>query len=216
MSAFHPVPPSKAVEFVEAAGVAGARRLITDFTAAGLIKSYAVSIETIEVDGNRVCIRDAAVPAELWQRVIRQGLVDDVWTGGTVRLPAADLIGGEPEIRITGIRFNEKYLQRLVDHHQGAIPKAVPPSIAKPTPVEEDELPAVSTPSTSSAKPDTSAIPAGALVVTVAQAQRALGVSRSTVNNMMNDGRLIRSGKEIGRMTRITVASIHELLGITT
>lgn len=214
MSAFIPIPPSKAVEFVEAAGITGARRLITDFTAAGLIKSYAVAIETIEVNGDPACVRNAAVPPELWQRVIREGLVDDVWTGGTVRLPAANLIGGEPEVRITGIRFNEKYLQRLVDHHQGAIPKAMPPSNAKPVSIEEDEPQAAPTHSTRSAKPDTSAIPAGALVATVAQAQLALGVSRSTVNNMMNDGRLIRSGKDLGRMTRITVASIHAVLGI--
>lgn len=213
MSAFQPIAPLKAVEFIEAAGVPDARRLIADFAAAGLIKSYALSVETIEVSGRRACTRDGAISPDLWQRVIRDGVVDDVWTGGTVRLAGASLIGGEPEVRITGIRFAEKSLHRLVDHHRGDGPKPAPAKKANPAPAEPveivgDEPPvAVSPPAR---QPDASAIPPGAEWCTVKQAQQATGFGRTKINEMMIDGRLVR--KKIDSAVRIEVASLRALL----
>jgi len=57
LTAFSPIPPMKAVEFVEAAGIADGRRLIADRAAAGLVKSYALVIETLEADGKRAQVR---------------------------------------------------------------------------------------------------------------------------------------------------------------
>lgn len=129
-----------------------------------------------------------------------------------MRLPTADLIGGEPEVRITGNRFNEKYLQRLVDHHLGAIPKATPASSSKTAATEEDEVQVIPTQAAAIRTPDASAIPAGALVISIAKAQQVLGVCRSTVNNLIRDKRL--SAKKVGRSTKIKVASIYAVLGM--
>jgi hypothetical protein len=219
LSAFNPISPSKAVEFAETAGVDGARRLISDFTAAGLIRSYALTIETIEVGGLAKCVRDSAVPVELWHRMIRDGLVDEVWTGGTVRLPGSRLIGGEPEVRITGIRFGDKHLQRMVAHHLGETAR---PPAASPAPLEAAETVAPTAPIDLAAAPevraktsgtDLSAIPPGALFVSVKQTQAALGLGRTKINELMNDGRLVRS--KIDGAVRIEVASIRALGGIT-
>lgn len=212
MSAFYPIAPLKAVEFVEAAGVSGGRRLIADFAAAGMMKSYALVIETIEVGGARHSVRDSTVSSALWDRIIRAGLVDEVWTGGTVRLPAAHLVGGEPEVRITGIRFSEKHLGRLVEHHTGA--QAQPaPAVKAPEAaaiiVDESHEP---TATPTRRQPDLNAIPPGALTVTVSQAQAALGLGRTKINELMNDGRLVR--RKIDRSVRIEVASIYALIGI--
>ncbi|MEH3103697.1 MAG: hypothetical protein PGN12_07300 [Sphingomonas phyllosphaerae] len=76
MTAFHPVPPAKAIQLVEAAGVPNAAQLIRDFTAAGLVKSYALVLETIEPAGRRTCVRGGAVPAGLWQRIVSDGVED--------------------------------------------------------------------------------------------------------------------------------------------
>ncbi|WP_341208692.1 hypothetical protein [uncultured Sphingomonas sp.] len=57
MTAFHPVPPTKAIQLVELVGVPNAAQLIRDFTAAGLVKSYALVLETIEASGSRICVR---------------------------------------------------------------------------------------------------------------------------------------------------------------
>lgn len=210
MSAFYPIAPLKAVEFVEAAGVSGGRRLIADFAAAGMMKSYALVIETIEVGGPRHSVRDSTVPPALWDRIIREGLVDEVWTGGTVRLSAGHLVGGEPEVRITGVRFSEKHLQRLVDHHHGTQVRpapAVKAPAAAATVVDDSHA---TTPKRR--QPDLNAIPPGALTVSVSQAQAALGLGRTKINELMNDGRLVR--KKIDRSVRIEVASIYALAGI--
>lgn len=216
MTAFQPMSPHKAVEFVEAAGVPDARRLIADFAAAGLIKSYALSVETIEVDGRRSCVRDGALSHELWQRVIHGGVVDDVWTGGTVRLPGADLIGGQPEVRITGIRFGEKYLQRVVDQHLGKSVKAKPLKKAPPVAVRvvEDAAEDVSVEAAPRRRqPDPVAIPPGAEWVKVSQVQQATGFGRTKINELMMDGRLVR--RKIDGRVLIEVASIRALLGVT-
>ncbi len=210
MSAFLPIPPMKAIDLVEASGVPDARRLIADFCAAGLVRSYALSIETTPVEGAATTVRDSAVSADLWKRIIRDRLVDDVWTGGTVYLPPADLVGGEPEVRITGIRFNAKYLQRLVDHHRRDIETyssvevaAVAPAAA---PIKEPAAERASQRRTV----DVAAIPPGALAVSVQQAQKALGLGRTKINELMNDGTLSKT--KIGRAVRIDVASIHALV----
>lgn len=212
MSAFYPIAPLKAVEFVEAAGVTGGRRLIADFAAAGMLKSYALVIETIEVGGARHSVRDSTISSSLWDRIICEGMVDEVWTGGTVRLPAANLVGGVPEVRITGIRFSEKHLARLVEHHEGVQVQpapAVKAPEAAASAVGDSQAPAAAP---TRRQPDLNAIPPGALTVTVPQAQAALGLGRTKINELMNDGRLVR--RKIDRSVRIEVASIYALLRI--
>jgi len=209
LSAFHPISPLRSVELVEAAGVPNGRRLIADFAAAGLIKSYALTIETIEAAGGTSIVRDSALPPALWRRIIHEDVVDDVWTGGTVRLRLAQPSGGEPEVRITGVRFNEKSLQRLIEHHCGTIATTMPLRKVKAVPAEPvQEQPIALSPR--ARKPDPVAIPAGTLWVTVKEAEQMTGFGRTKINDLMKDGRLVR--RKVDRATRIEVDSIHALL----
>jgi len=109
----------KAVQIVEAAGIEDAQTIVADFAAAGLVKAYALAIETIDARGKSACVRGATVPADLWQRVILDGIVADVWASGTFRLAGADLVGGPPAAIVTGVTFNAKHIDWLIAHHDG-------------------------------------------------------------------------------------------------
>ena len=209
MSEFRPLSPKKAIELAETDGVEDAARLIRDFAACGRIKSYAVVVETVEPGGGRRTVRDATLPTELWQRMIEEGRDDDVWPGGTVRLPGADLIGGKPAVNITAVGFNPSDLRRMIDRHLGRA--------SKPTGRAATRQPAAAAPQEPEARvsPATpaigvAAIPAGAVTVTIKQAMAALGLGRTMVDKLCGEGRLDR--RRVGGRALITVASIHALL----
>ncbi len=207
MTAFHPVPPAKAIRLVEAAGISNAAQLIRDFAAAGLMKSYALVLETIEPIGRRTCVRGGAIPTELWQRIVSDGVEDAAWIGGAVRLAGADMIGGKPAAFITGIGFNDKDLQRLIEHQQGGAPK--PAAAKKASIVGVEIVPELQSAKSPKRRPDPSAIPRGALLATVKQVEAALGFGRTKVNELMNQGRLERVAIDGG--VRITVESVKAL-----
>lgn len=210
MTAFHPVVPFKAIEFVEAAGIPDARRIVRDFAAAGLLKSYALSIRTVGADGRSSEIRGATVPVDLWHRIVREGAVEDVWTGGTVWLQA-DEARGIPEVWITSISFGEKYLHRLVEQLRGTDPKRKLSRNETPLAAGAIDPPACAAAEPKKKQADLSAIPPGTLTVSVKQAQAALGLGRTKINELMNDGRLVRTN--IDRAVRIDVGSIRALVG---
>lgn len=206
MSGFHSTSPLRAVAFAEDAGILDARRILSDFAAAGLLKSYALVVETLEVGGHRSTVRGGAVSAQLWQRIVHEGATEDVWAGGTVRLKRSDLGGDEPEVRITGISFNEKHLQRLISQAGAelAIKASKPPAAPNPAPAAKAEPPRSPT------STGVDAIPAGAMSVTVNQAMDALGLGRTKINELMGNGGLERV--KVGARTLITVESIRKLL----
>lgn len=203
MTKFRPIIARDAVCIVEAAGLPDGRRILADFAAAGLTKAYAQSIETIEVAGTTTCVRGSAIPADLWKRIIREGVVDDVWTGGTVRLQSSGLIGGLPEVLITSIGYNADHVERVADQHGGDRAKRAP-SLSDVTVADEPDAPAPQSVNTS---PDVTAIPDGALLVTVKQACAALGLGRTKVNELMQSGMLVRV--KIDGATRIDADSIR-------
>ena len=96
LTEFRPLSPKQALELANAAEVVDAERLIRDFAAAGLVKSYAAVVDTIAPEGSKTTVRDATLPTDLWDRLIEEGRDADVWTGGPVRLPGAELVGGNP------------------------------------------------------------------------------------------------------------------------
>ncbi|MBX7502146.1 helix-turn-helix domain-containing protein [Qipengyuania sp. YG27] len=51
----------------------------------------------------------------------------------------------------------------------------------------------------------------GDLTASVAQAEQATGLGRTTIDKLMRDGTLVR--KKVGRRTLITVESIERLVG---
>jgi hypothetical protein len=225
LTAFHPLPPKKAIQLVEEAGVIDAALMIRDYAAAGIVKSYAMVVETIGADGGRSCVRDAAIPVALWHRMIDEGADEGIWTGATVRLAGSDATA-VPKVNITGVRFNEGDLHKLVallgDGAVAAPDIRITPAVEAPAPVgvpetRTEDVPAVvDTPAPRKTRerrqPDPSILMPGKLLLTVAETQAALGLGRTKVNELMNDGRLVR--KHIDGGVRVEVASVRALAGI--
>jgi hypothetical protein len=208
----------KAAQIVETAGVQDAQTIIADFAAAGLVKAYALAIETIDARGQSACMRGATVPADLWQRVILDGIIADVWASGTVRLAGSELVGGPPAAIVTGITFNAKHIDWLIAHHDGvSVPRrrkrkaAAAPAISGPA--DEADVPAADVPSPKP-KANPAAIPAGALFASMEQTMLALNKSRGTIYNLIERGQLIRHNDGL-RSVSIDVASIRAFAGVT-
>lgn len=214
MTAFNPLVPSKAIEILEVAGIPHAHRLLRDHAAAGLVRSYATIAKSIDVCGTTSCVRGGSISTDLWRRIIREGVDDEVWTGGTVRLVADDLIGGAPGVEITGIEFNEADIQRLVSRHRGMVskhPRAKASAPAPTPPQEQNPPPPPPTPLRKAV--DLSALHAGALSLTVRETEAALSIGRTTLYKLLNAGDLERGPSKAG--TRITAASVRRYAGLT-
>lgn len=114
---------------------------------------------------------------------------------------------------ITGISFAEKHLQQIVDQHcvSAGPKKLVTKPAAQQAAVEASAKPDVTPASGRTRKADAASLPAGALLATGNQAMAALGVGRTKLYELMNDGRLVR--REIGRGVRLEVASTRALAG---
>jgi hypothetical protein len=186
------------------------------------VKAYALAIKVIDARGVSTCVRGATMPVDLWQRVILDGIAADVWASGTFRLAGSELVGGAPAAVVTGITFNAKHIDWLIAHHDGApvsrrrmrkttdAPKkdAAQPieTVAEVASVAEDAV-------TVRRRPDPSAIPPGALVATIKQTETALGVSRGTVYNLIDRGKLLRVEGTSLRSVKIDAASVRALAG---
>lgn len=203
MTAFQPLSASAAIGLVEAAGIQDARQMIADFAAAGLLKTYALAIETVEEGGRRSAIRGSAIPAELWHRIVDEGRLDDAWRGGMVRL-----MTGQPQVAITGISFSEKHVERLIEQHRPAMATASPALVAEAT--VRDQAPLQPLAEKTRREPVPESIPATAELVTVDQAMAALALGRTKVNELMNAGQLQRI--KLGRRTLITVTSLRSII----
>jgi hypothetical protein len=219
LTVFRPILARQAAELIEAAGIPDARRLLIDSAAADLVKAYALVMETIKRPGVPKVDRGSTIPVHVLRRVVSQGAADDLWSGGTVHLPGSDLIGGAPEINLTTVSFNEKHLRRLINHHGGGSADAharVPVRPMQPA-LSHDEVLAdaevligVPEPTRVQGRPDPSAIPLGALTVTMKQAMAATGLGRTTVDKLCNTGKLTRV--KVGGRALITTESIRNLL----
>lgn len=210
MTAFHPISPLRALELVEAAGIAHAARLIRDHAAAEMVKSYARVRETWDPRGNKHAVRDAAIPADLWQRMIRQGVDEEVWAGGTVRLPGDDMIGGAPTVHVTGVGFKADDLHRMINDHLGTPREADQPVAiaAKDEPFTNGAAPLLKP----KRQPDPALLSPGKLLFTIGEAGAALGYGRTKVNDLLKAGKLRRAENADG--VRITGASVRALAGI--
>ncbi len=215
MSAHTPLLPSKAIKLVEAAGLAEAQSILADYAAAGLIKTYALARVTIQTGQTAQTVRDAAIPAKIWQRIISDSKTVEALNGGTVRLAGSDLIGGEPDVQITGIRFSGVSLDNVLGRYCSK-PKPIARSKVRetstPTPTQQPKLDNGSKAGLEITPPKKLPPPirAGDLLASVDQAMQALNIKRTKTNQLMTDGILVR--KKIGGCTRITVESINRLL----
>lgn len=215
MSAFNPITPGQAASLVEQASLGESAKVLVDFAAAGLVKGYARLIETVDATGRRE-VRDSRIPRDVWRRIAEAGKSDQVLSAVKICLDAGLV---DPAVEITGIRFDDKSLQTVIGQHSGAahpIAEVVAPApeanavpSAEIEPQEVDLQPAQTAPAPKP-RPETSALPEGAVLVTVNQAMAALGLGRTKINDLMLKGTLVRV--KIDTRTLITTESIRALI----
>ncbi len=226
MGNFNPIAPRKAAELVDMADLGDASAVLADFAVAGLIKAYARIIETVDAGGAHAEVRDSRIPRDLWRRICDEGKVADIWATGSVRLPGSDLRGGTPSVSVIGIRFDDKSLQTVISQHSGPITAmardvddadaadAAPatPAAAQVEPVSKAVavVPSSAAPAAVPTKRVRQGLPEGAVTVTVAQAEAAIALGRTTIDKLMKNGTLVRV--KVGSRTLITVDSIRALL----
>lgn len=215
MSAYRALLPTKAIERVEAAGLADAPTVLADFAGAGLIKTYALVRVTAPAGQPQETIRDGVIPIEVWQRISEERRIPEMLGGGTVRLAGSGLIGGAPDVKITGVSISEGSLEKVLDRYCSQPDRALVEPNPVSAPKTNDTL--MVAPSIHSETPESTKSPRpirqGDLVASVAQAIQATGLGRTKINELMNDGTLVR--KKTGRRTLITVESIERLVGTT-
>ncbi len=215
MSEHKPIPPAKAIEATEAAGLPNAKAILADYAAAGLIKTYALVRQTASVSGKLETVRDAQIPNEVWQRIVAENKVCDALNGGTIRLQGSHLRGGELFVQITGISFSEASLAKVLERYCRTSRHSSAPS-SKPSPTPPSSLLPDNDPSPIAddckSKKVHPPIKPGDLLASIAQTTRVTGLGRTKVNGLMNDGTLVK--KKVGRRTLITVESIERFSGV--
>lgn len=200
----------KAAELVEAAGIADGKRILADFAAGGFVKSYALSIETFDTNGAGTVVLGPKIPRAMWKRIVQAGRGSDVWSSGTVHLAGSAII--------TGITFKPDSIDWLIAHHAGVAQsrrrkrKAVAAPVAPPVPNGAEVTADLRPELPRRRQADSSAIPSGALLASVDQAMRALGLSRGTISNLLKRGTLVRVDNGL-RSVSIDVASIRRFAG---
>ena len=210
MSAHQPILPSKAIELVKARNLETADALLADFAAAGLIKTYALVREIRPEGGPIEVVRGAQIPTEDWERIVASEKIQSAMNGRMVRLEGSPLRGGTPSVLITGISFSQAALVKVLDRYclnsSAGVSTSFNGSEAPAT--VKDAIKSDTTPDKLELQP----IKPGDLVASVAQAEKAVGVGRTTIDKLMREGKLDR--KKVGRRTFITVESIEKLLGV--
>lgn len=206
------IPPRQAIELIESAGVADAAKLIRDHAAAGLLRSYALSQVRIDARGGRTQVRGAVVPPDAWERIVSEGVDGDVWSGGTIRLPGSDLVGGLPALHITGVSFHRADVAAMTKQQQSPLANAPEQRQSAPSPQTVANL----TEHASTVKmkpqrqaPDLSVLQSGALLLTIKQAEAALARGRTWIYARIKEGKLVQPAGD----TRVTAASVRQLAG---
>ncbi|MBW6522533.1 hypothetical protein KZ810_03400 [Sphingomonas sp. RHCKR47] len=209
------ITPRQAVALLEPTGVADATKLICDRAAAGLLRSYALSQVSIDARGERRQVRGAAVAPSAWERIVSEGIDGDVWSGGTVRLPGSDLIGGLSALLITGVSFHPADVLAIADEEKAFEGGSSKQRQSGP-PEQTEAEPLVRAP-TAEAKPqrqapDLDVLQSGALLLTVKQTEAALARGRTWIYARIKEGKLERPPGD----TRITAASVRRCAGLDT
>lgn len=211
MSFHRPILPGKAIELVESRNLDAPEKLLADYAAAGLIKTYALMREIRPAGGATKTVRDSKVPPEEWVRIVASDKIMAAFNGGTVQLDGSKLPGGLPTIQITGISFSEASVTNILDRYctDPSVRTSVPPPKQIPTNQEQEREP-----SPEEQKQTQKAVPpirAGDLTASIAQTMQATGLGRTKINQLMRKGDLVRT--KVGNRALITVESIERLVG---
>ncbi|MBT2185539.1 helix-turn-helix domain-containing protein [Sphingobium nicotianae] len=208
LSAFKPIPPHAALKLLEDADVGvDAEQLLTDLAAAGLIKGYARVIAE-----NEATVRDSRIPRHIWEQIVTEDKVSDVFAGGSVRLGQG---GKGPARSIIGIRFDERSVHTAAECHglvlpaKTTIPEVKPNAGSSDLP-KRDSQPVIKPVELEKAAPRRMGLAPDVLTVSIKEAMAILGVSRGTINNLINREKLEIS--KVGGRVLIAAESIRVLL----
>lgn len=211
MSFHRPILPGKAIELVESRNLDAPEKLLADYAAAGLIKTYALMREIRPAGGPTKTIRDSQIPQEEWARIVASDNIMAALNGGTVQLDGSKLPGGLPTIQITGISFSASSLTKILDRYCADPSVFTSAPQPKPSQTTQEKAPK---PSPEDHKRTQKAVPpikTGDLTASVAQAMQATGLGRTKIDQLMRDGDLVRT--KVGNRALITVESIERLVG---
>jgi len=233
LAAHNPINPKKALEIVGSIADDDAlAEALAEYAAGGVVKTYARVVEKQAPWVERGTVRDARMDRDLWRQIIVEGKLDDVWKKGSVRLVGDATPLGRPATSIVGISFDEKSVTRLAERHGGEAPTPSPitcpdsaaaaldnsGTVAAAEPQERDAAPAAKPARKHRPANDTGDLFSGEAAqgpdpvnVSVDDAARMLGVGRTTVYKLMEDGKLDKI--KIGGRTLISVESIRRLGG---
>ena len=229
MTAFNPIGPGRAIEFCDIAQLPDAKTVIAEFAAAGLIRSYARLIETIEAGGRCIELRDATIPRDLWRRIIAERKLADVWNTATVKLDGSPN-HGTPAVKVVGIRFNEIDLTNAAKAHSfpagrgssssGAATAAVgvrtdaeskPLAILHSVETQGAEVSKADAPTKNAKATPSSPTPnLNSITISVEDAVAVSNLSRSTIYKLM-DNRTLENTK-VGRRRLINTQSLKDYL----
>lgn len=211
MSFHRPILPGKAIELVKSRHLDAPDKLLADYAAAGLIKTYALMREIRPAGGPTKTVRDSQIPQEEWGRIVASDNIMAALNGGTIQLDGSKLPGGLPTVQITGISFSEASLIKILDRYcaDPSVPTADPPP--QPSPTTKEKAPKISPDNQKRAQKAVPPIKAGDLTASIAQTMQATGLGRTKVDQLMRKGDLVRT--KVGNRALITVESIERLVG---
>lgn len=211
MSFHRPILPGRAIELVQSRYLDAPEKLLADYAAAGLIKTYALMREIQPAGGPKKTVRDAQIPQEEWARIVASDNVMAALNGRTVQLEGSKLPGGSPTVQITGISFSESSLTKILDRYcaDPAVRSSAAPLKASTTTQEKPHKPS----SEDRKRTQEAVLPikAGDLTASIAQTMQATGLGRTKVDQLMRKGDLVRT--KVGSRALITVESIERLVG---
>lgn len=209
------LPPREALGMIAATGAGDPAKLIRDHAAVELVRTYAQVTTVFDEKGEREIFRGTRLAGHLWERMIRDGVDAEAWSGGTVRLVGSDLIGGEPTVHITGIAFHAGDVERLARQQRSPAraatrPKNAAASIGEPATLREDTQDEPSDGKQANL-PSVAAPHEGALLMTHNQAMAVTGTKRTKFYALLKVGTLRRCPND---PRLITAESVRAYVGL--
>lgn len=220
VTAFRPISPHAAIQILDAADIgADLHRLLANLAMAGLVKGYARLIEGETAGQPRTEVRDSRIDRGIWRRIVAEDRIAAVYEEASVHL---DEDGDGNRVSVIGIRFDATSVNRAAAEH-GAVPAAAPAPIVThivppakksrpaPSPAYDQSVPftVVDAPVVSAGR-QRAVLDPGTVALSIQETADVLGVSKGTVNNLINQGKL--TSKKIGRRTLVQADSVRAFL----
>ncbi len=226
MAAFTPISPAATRQILKGISQVDEGLFLSAFVEAGRVRAYADVIETLTYKGGQTEVHDSRIPPILWRRIVAEGKLGEVLASSSTRLDGDGLLGGRPAVKITGVRFNADNVRRVASQHAASAPVTQPVApvkkkAGKPAAVDDAPKPVTDAPPlieivTPNPPPQQTVtrmgLPADVVCVSVPEACSILGISRSKLYKLFDDGSLEKV--KVGGRTQVKTDGIRKLLGV--